>query len=292
LQAAKKLHEKWCIMRETIRLVIKNFFTHNVGKNAAALAYYLLFALFPLLIFVCNLLGVLDLNVHTVTQAMQQFLPKEVVGIVEVYLDYISNTSSHTLMWFALVFSIWFPTRAAKGLMEDVRRAYGLGKPEKPVAYTIRLLIYTVVFLAVIVLTLILSILGEQVLGYMNKLLPVNSPKMSDYLLSIWQYLRFLPIGLLMVVAIGVLYGASLDRRPPVKQILPGILAALFSWMIVSIAFSFYVENFANYSVIYGTLGAVVVLLVWLFLTAEILILGAEFNAALQRVREERKGEA
>jgi len=86
-----------------------------------------------------------------------------------------------------------------------------------------------------------------------------------------------------MLFSIGSLYSFALDKRPPVKKILPGIFGALLSWMVVSVGFSFYAENFANYSIIYGTLGAVMVLLVWLYMTALVLILGAELNAAIQK---------
>lgn len=103
--------------------------------------------------------------------------------------------------------------------------------------------------------------------------------------MTIWQYLRFIPVGMLMFAALGTLYAASLDKRQPWNEMLPGITVALVSWIVVSIGFSVYVENFANYSVIYGTLGAVVVLLMWLYMTAVILILGTELNAALQTVR-------
>lgn len=270
-----------------MRLLVKNFFNHDVGKSAAALAYYLLFALFPLLIFISNLLGLLDLNVNSIIDALQRFLPSDVVGLVESYLEHITHTSSHALMWFALVFSIWFPMRAAKGLMDDVRLAYHLDKPKKPVAYTIRQLIYTILLLVVMVLTLVLTVLGEHVLGFIIDLLPENTLNISDHLLSVWQYVRFIPVGLLMFVALGTLYAASMDKRQPVKTILPGIFAALLSWLIVSVGFSFYVENFANYSVIYGTLGAVIILLMWLYMSAVILILGAELNAALLTVRKE-----
>ena len=71
------------------------------------------------------------------------------------------------------------------------------------------------------------------------------------------------------------------DRKHRVRTVLPGVVLAMVVWLVVSIGFSVYVENFANYSVIYGTLGAVIVLLVWLYLTSFVLILGAEFNAAL-----------
>jgi len=271
--------------KQTVLLLIRNYSQHNVGKNAAALAYYLLFAIFPLLIFASNLLGLLKLDVFSITQTLSNFLPKDIVGLIESYLDYISHTSGHLLLWFSLVFSIWFPMRAVKGLMDDVRLAHHLSKPPNSLKYRLRQLIYTVVFLVVIILTLALSTLGEHVLGYIGRLLPENTPRISGFIPDFWQYLRFIPMALLMFAALGALYALSMDKRPPIKQILPGIIAALISWMVVSIGFSFYVENFAHYSLIYGTMGAMIVLLMWLYMTALVLILGAEFNAALTKIR-------
>ena len=272
-------------LKQTVLLLIRNYSQHNVGKNAAALAYYLLFAIFPLLIFASNLLGLLKLDVFSITQTLSNFLPKDIVGLIESYLDYISHTSGHLLLWFSLVFSIWFPMRAVKGLMDDVRLAHHLSKPPNSLKYRLRQLIYTVVFLVVIILTLALSTLGEHVLGYIGRLLPENTPRISGFIPDFWQYLRFIPMALLMFAALGALYAFSMDKRPPIKQILPGIIAALISWMVVSIGFSFYVENFAHYSLIYGTMGAMIVLLMWLYMTALVLILGAEFNAALTKIR-------
>ena len=272
-------------LKQTVLLLIRNYSQHNVGKNAAALAYYLLFAIFPLLIFASNLLGLLKLDVYAITQTLSNFLPKDIVGLIESYLDYISHTSGHLLLWFSLVFSIWFPMRAVKGLMDDVRLAHHLSKPPNSLKYRLRQLIYTVVFLVVIILTLALTTLGEHVLGYIGRLLPESTPRISGFIPDFWQYLRFIPMALLMFAALGALYAFSMDKRPPIRQILPGIIAALISWMIVSIGFSFYVENFAHYSLIYGTMGAMIVLLMWLYMTALVLILGAEFNAALTKIR-------
>lgn len=283
--------EKIKLFIPVLRLLVTNFFEHDVGKNAAALAYYLLFALFPLLIFISNVLGLLKLDISAIIQVLQRILPSDIVGLVETYLEYVSHTSSQVLLWFALVFSIWFPMRAAKGLMDDVRLAYHLDKPTDVVRYTVRQLAYTIVLLLVIGLTLVFSTLGKQVLGYINYLIPEQTMRISVYFIDIWQYLRFVPAGLLMYAALGTLYAASLDKRQPVKNFLPGMIVALSTWMIVSVGFSFYVENFANYSVIYGTLGAVIVLLMWLYMTAVILILGAELNAAIMDCVNNREAE-
>lgn len=283
------LNSNESVVKTTIYLLFQNFFQHNVSKNAAALAYYLLFALFPILIFISNLLGLLDLDISAIIDVLQQFLPKDIVELVQTYLDYVSENSNHAMLWFALVFSVWFPMRAVKGLMQDVRQAYHLGKPKRPIVYKIGQFEYTIVLLIVISLTLLLSILGEKVLLYISQLLPQRIFLLSTYLLGIWQYLRFALIAILMLTALGMLYEASLDKKQPMKQLLPGISMALISWLIVSIGFSFYVENFANYSFIYGTLGAVMVLLMWLYMTAVVLIMGAELNAILLDVNDSLK---
>lgn len=269
------------------KTLFTNFFDHSVSKNAAALAYYLLFALFPLLIFFSNLLGNLDFDIFSIVHTLDRFLPDAVVNIVESYLEYVSLNSSRTLMWFSLVFSVWFPLRAVKGLMDDVRRAYELPLPKNPFKYFIRQFIFTVVFLCVLILTFVLSTVGERLLFFLDRIIPENIFSISDSYIVLWQYLRFIIIALLMLGAIGILYLVSLDKRQKLKTVLPGILSAAVFWVILSIGFSYYVENFANYSVIYGTLGAIIVLLIWLYMTALILILGAELNSAIDKVQKE-----
>lgn len=290
-QPENKAKKKRLSPKKVLHLLFSRSFEHNVGKNAAALAYYLMFALFPLLIFVSNLLGLLELNISAIIKTLEHVFPSAVLGIVENYLDYISENSSQTLMWFSLIFSIWFPMRAAKGLMSDVRLAYGLKKPEHPIKYTIRQLIYTVVFLVVIVVTLFVTVMGENVLRYIKDTLLAGVFQMPDSLIGVWQYLRFLPAAVLMFAAIGALYALSVEPRQPIKNLLPGIFSAMLSWLVISIGFSFYVENFANYTLIYGALGAVIVLLMWLYMTAVILILGAELNAVLFTLRADREKE-
>lgn len=276
--------------KRTVIRVVRNVMDHNVMRNGASLAYYLLFALFPMLIFISNVLGMLDLNVATITTAMSRILPGDIVNLIGTYLEYVAENSSSTLMWFSLVFSIIFPMRAVSGLMDDVRTAYQLGKPKGRISYTIRQLIYTVLLIVVIGLTLLFSTVGQRVLNFLLDLIPdTGEIPVSRWMLTGWQYFRFLLVGVLMFAALGVLYALPQDHRQPVRDILPGVGVALVAWLLVSIIFSFYVENFASYSVIYGTLGAVIVLLMWLYITAVILILGAEFNAALRTVRAENK---
>ena len=273
-------------LKRTIRKTLTNVIEHDIQKSAAALTYNLLFALFPLLIFVSNLLGLLDLNVASITSALLPIMPDDVVYFLESYLNHITDNSSEALFWFSLVFTVWFPMRAVKGLMDDVRLAYGLGKPAKPVFYAIRQFLFTIVFLVIIIVLFLLALLGRRFVAWLgiNHVLQI-----PPILLNLWQYLRFALLAAIMFAVVGMLYAAAQDRKNRVGTIMPGVVLAMISWLLVSIGFSAYVENFGSYSVIYGTLGTVIVLLVWLYMTSFILILGAEFNASLMEVREELK---
>ena len=112
-----------------IYLMIQRYLRHNVGIQSAALAFYLLFTLFPLMIFVSALLGLLDLNVAGILEALREILPLEILEFIGVYLTYVGENPSPQLLLFGLFFSLYFPMRATNALMRSVRTAYHLGPP-------------------------------------------------------------------------------------------------------------------------------------------------------------------
>ncbi len=266
---------------------IERYFLHGVAQEAAALAYYLLFMIFPLLIFLSSLLGLLELDISGITNSLDALLPSGVVDVVESYLSYVSQTSSRTMLWFGLVFTIYFPMRAADCLMIAVRRAYHLPRPKNQVLYMMKVLLYTVFLLVTIALTLALVTVGRQALEFAGRFVVV-----PEAFIELWTDLRFLVLGGVMFGAVGLLYAAAQDSRQAARNVVPGALAALVGWMVVSAAFAFYVENFANYTVIYGALGTVIVLMMWLNLTALMLIMGAEINGVLNSLRGRRTPKA
>ena len=266
---------------------IERYFLHGVAQEAAALAYYLLFMIFPLLIFLSCLLGLLELDISGITNSLDALLPSGVVDVVESYLSYVSQTSSRTMLWFGLVFTVYFPMRAADCLMIAVRRAYHLPRPKNQVLYMMKVLLYTVFLLVTIALTLALVTVGRQALEFAGRFVVV-----PEAFIELWTDLRFLVLGGVMFGAVGLLYAAAQDSRQAARNVVPGALAALVGWMVVSAAFAFYVENFANYTVIYGALGTVIVLMMWLNLTALMLIMGAEINGVLNSLRGRRTPKA
>ena len=266
-----------------VYLLTRRYLRHNVGAQSAALAFYLLFMLFPFLIFLSALLGLLQLDVAGILRALGEFLPAQVVDVVEVYLTYVGSSPSPQLLVFGLVFSIYFPMRATNALMRSVRTAYHLG-PAHGVVQMLKTLVYTVLLIATIALTLVLMSVSDRLLAYCvaNFGLPV-------FIAELWAKLRFPLAAVVGYFALFLLYALAQDGRQPWRNIWPGTLAALTAWMGLSWLYAWYVEHIAHYSLLYGSIGTVIVLLIWLNLSATTLIMGAELNGTLISLRKETR---
>lgn len=261
-------------------LMVRRYLRHSVGAQAAALAFYLLFMIFPFLIFLSALLGLLQLDVAGILRALGEVMPREAVNLIGTYLSYVQENSSIRLAVFGLVFSVWFPMRAANTLMRSVRTAYRLGPPQTPIIHTIKSLLYTVMLLVTLSLTLVAVTVTDRILTW-----AVIKLHLPQFAASLWETLRFPVAGLAGFFALYSLYALAQDRRQSLKDIWPGTVFALGAWLGISWLYNFYVENFAHYSVLYGSIGTIIVLLIWLNLTAVVLIMGAEMNGVLMQMR-------
>ena len=263
-------------------LLTQRYLRHSVGIQAAALAFYLLFMIFPLLIFVSALLGLLDLDVAGIERALVEFLPREAVGLITAYLSHVGANPSPRLMVFGLVFSIYFPMRATNSLMRSVRTAYHLGPPRGTGKHLLKALFYTVVLIVSIALTLVVLTVGDRVLWY-----AVEHFRLPVLVADTWARLRFPVVAVAGYFVLYFLYALAQDQRRPWRDIYPGTLAALAGWMGLSLLYSLYVDRIAHYSALYGSIGAVIVLLIWLYLSAVVLIMGAELNGTLISLRKD-----
>ena len=256
--------------------MIRRYYVHDVARDSAALTYYLLFAIFPLLIFVSTLLGVLELDIASITAVLAPILPSDVVDIIRTYLEYVAANQSRQLLWFSLVFSIWFPMRSTGCLMHSLRKAFGRSAPENILLGQLRTLLFTIWMIFVIGLTLALVVVGRRALYFLSCFLPL-----SETFISVWGYLRFIILGLVMAISLGILYQLALGQRRPLREVLPGVGSSLAAWLLLSMAFSYYVENMARYAQLYGSIATIVVVLLWLYMSGQVLILGAELSASL-----------
>lgn len=264
-------------------LMLRRYLNHNVAIQGAALAFYLLFTIFPLLIFLNALLGLMHMDFTRILENAAKVFPKQAVEFAETYLNYVGQKPSMQLLLFGLFFSIYFPMRATNTLMRAVRTAYHLGPPRTAARHTLKTLLYTLVLIVSLAAMLTLLTVGDLALDYGVAHLNLSA-KAAEW----WSRLRFPLVTLLMYFALYILYAMTQDARQPQKNLFPGALVSLLCWILASYLYSVYVEKFAAYSVLYGSIGTVIALLVWLYLTGTVLILGAELNGTLISLRKDK----
>ena len=194
-----------------IRDLIDRYYAHDVARDGAALTYYLLFAIFPLLVFVSTLVGLMDLDIEETLTAMSRILPEQVLGIVGSYLEYVSTSPSRQLLVFSLIFSVWFPLRATSCLMHSVRKAYGVPQPPSMIGGTLRNLIFTLWLIVTIAASIVLTTVGRRALQFVSGLIHI-----PDQFINVWETLRFAVLGvimLLVLVPLTVLVFSRFDRK-------------------------------------------------------------------------------
>lgn len=265
-----------------IRKLFVRYMEDQVGMKSAAMAYYLLFTLFPLLVILSTMIGSFHIDYDSLQAVLVHFLPASMVELITEYVQYVSQNYNHVIMVFSIVFSIYFPYRVVKRLMADVRRSFHQDPPKMTLAYGVKMLVCTILFPLTIFFCLLLIVLGHNVLSFFLNLFLPGTVRVSEVLLNIWQYARFVLAAFVMSAALTLLYEFSLDHMVPVKKLMQGIFYAVCVWIVASILFSVYVESYAHYSVIYGTFGVMIILLLWLYMTSVIFIMGSEYNGLKQ----------
>lgn len=284
-QAAKKFHSK--IQKNpffgAVFQVVIRCFHHNIFGMAAEQAYYLLFSFMPLIIFGSSLISLLNIDT-TQFASFAKMIPEDVMALARTYYEYIKEIKSPTLMYTGLALSIYFVSSAMRSLMRSLDIAYDVKKGRHPVKQFIISFFFAIIFLVIILFSLLLMLAG----GYIIQFIVDLFPQFANFQATI-QLLRFVVMIFPIWVSLFLLYLFAPNRKLTVRSALPGALFSTVIWMAVSVFFSFYVTNMGNYSFLYGSLGAIIVLMLWLYITGMIFILGGELSFVLMIRREEKK---
>ena len=175
-------------MKNTVR----GYITKDVGKRAASLTYYLLFAIFPFLVALISILGLLHLPMISLEGEAAAFLPADVITLLNRTITHMTEASNGAIFTFGVVFALWFPFRAVRNMTEEVSDIYG---GEKPTHHTLRVLLLAIFILFLIPAMLFLMIIGDSVLNYVAQFLPITVE-----FISFWTKARFLSMGFALII--------------------------------------------------------------------------------------------
>jgi membrane protein len=245
---------------------------------AAQLAYYFLLALVPAIVFVAALASYFPARViDTLLATLAPVAPTEVLTILRDQLSALAEGQDTGLLTFGLAMALWSSSAAMTSLTDAINRAYDL-EDTRP-WWRIRLVgMGLTIFLAVFVLGAVAIVMaGPSLIDAL-----VGRWGGTAALATMWKWLQWPIAAVLIAFSIGVIYYVSPDADQDWEWVTPGAALATVLWAVASLAFKIYLTHFADYNATYGSLGGVIVLMLWLYLTGLALVVGAEMNSEIE----------
>lgn len=251
----------------------------NVQIVSAGVAFYFFLAIFPTIVAAVSIYTlVLDPDrIEEQVSHLQLFLPEQAFGMLNNFLDPILEQSNHEIGWglaISILISIWSSNKGTNALFKGVNIAYDENDTRNFVKKNLLTLLFT---------------LGGVVLGFVSLLIVIFFPLLvknlgvSPRIEHILTWLRWVILGLFLILALSMVYKIAPNRRSPrFMWVSWGAILGTIVWLGGSMAFSWYVGNFGSYDDLYGSFAAVAILMLWLFLTAFIVLMGAEINSEME----------
>lgn len=249
-----------------------------VGLVSAGVAFYAFLAIFPAIMALISIYG-LATDPHQIESQLRQIssmMPKEAFDILQRRIENFIQTYSNSLgvsTVIGLVFSIWSANKGTKSLFKGVDIAYDTVNDRGFFRQILLAFIFTVFGTILLALSMALIVGFPAMVGSLD--LPANIENLIDWL-------RWPVLAIIVAFFLCLVYQHAPARpSPKLKWVVIGAVISTVLWLLASWGFSFYVSHFASYGEIYGSVSAVVVMLLWLFITSFIVLLGAEINSEI-----------
>jgi membrane protein len=258
------------------------FSEDDMMTYAAAVSYQVFFSLFPFIIFLLALLGLLHLKpvFDFLLQQSKTVMPQSAFGMVQGITKQVQDQVSGGVMSIGVILALWSASSAVRMAMHALNVAYDV--EDRPAWKKLPLsVLYTLILATLLIVAAALMFMGPKLVEPILQAIGLGS--LAGLFLTIWTWARIPVAVVLLMLAVALIYWLFPNVRQPFRFITPGAVLAVIVWIVASLAFSFYVANFSSYSATYGALASVVVLLLYFFISAAILLLGAEINAESYR---------
>lgn len=248
----------------------------DILGNAAQVAFYFSFALFPLLLFLMSLLGIILSDKAELQKELflilAQVMPSSAFDLVKTTLDEVTSGASGGKLTIGILITLWSASAGIDTLRGTLNEVYNLTETRSWMRAKLTSLALTVGIGVLILITLAIIVYGSQMI---DSVLPIDSPLLLEGI-------ELIVALALLLLAFALLYNFAPNHEPwEWKWITPGAVIGVVLWLILSGAFRVYLYYFDSYAATYGSLGAMIILLLWLYLTALVILIGGAINAIL-----------
>ena len=250
--------------------------------RAAQLSYYALLALFPALIFLTALMGLFSVEsfMPELMSYLRNVLPADALSMVQRFLTQIAEGSGANILSFGALGALWASSSGVTAIMDALNVVFGVKEDRRPF-WRVRLIaiLLTIGLAGFVILSLALVLYGPTIGQWI-----ADRMGFGTAFTWMWNVLQWPTIVGLMLIVVAAIYYICPDRRyKRWRWITPGSLFAVLMWLLVSLGFKAYVDNFGDYNKVYGSIAGVIVLMLWFYWGGMVLLLGGEINAEIEK---------
>jgi membrane protein len=264
---------------ELLKRTVKETQTDNGLGLAAQLAYYFFLALFPALLFLLALASFLPAQdlIARVVGMLQGVAPPDVIGIIREQIVKITADSQGGLLTFGVAAALWSSSAAMVALIDSLNRVYDVEDSRSWWKQRLTAILLTIGVALFIIVSVALVVAGPEMAELVAQRVGLGTAFEWTWKIAQWPV-----VFLLVATAIGLVYYFAPDVDQDFVFLTPGSLLATLLWLVASLGFRIYVVNFGNYNETYGAVGAVMVLMLWLYISGLVIIIGGEMNAEIE----------
>ena len=263
--------------------LIKKIFKDDIIGNGAQLAYFLMLAFIPFLIFLITLIGKSRISSDDLLMFLSTIMPKTSFELIKTTIGTIIDTQRSDVMWGSIIFAIWVSSSGFGAVIKGLNMSYDVQETRSYILRKFLSIVYTLLLAWTIAMTLLLFVFG----GVIEKFIILKLH--HQFLINIFWYAgRYSIILIVMFIIFLFLYNVTPCKRLGWKEVMPGAIFTTIGWIVTSLIFTFYVNNFNNYARIYGGLSAVFAIMIWLFISSLTLLVGGELNAYIIEYKKKK----
>jgi len=261
-----------------LRIAFWRAFEHDAFGVAKGAAFSAILTFFPAILVLASVLSLSrssELFVREIFRAIGRILPEGTSATIAQYMTGAKSAQTKFLVWTSIL-TLWTASGIMISWMEGFRKAYQMPKIWGLVKE--RLIAFQLVVLAGFPMGFasFLVVFGNQIERW--TIFHVGH-ELTPYILGLWTAMRWIIATLTSIAVIGLVYHHGVPRTQPWHRVLPGSVVATILWVFVTVLFGWYLRRYANYDVIYGSVGTAIAILIWLYLVSMVVLVGAEFNA-------------
>ena len=268
-----------------LKNISKKLNYNEVNSKATEMSFYILLSIFPFLIFTISMAVYLpQLQLNKSIDIIQSIIPESAFHIVLPIINSAIDNKSLSLLILSFVFTLWTSSRAIRSLIRWMNKSYNVKESRSFINVFIISLIFKISIFVIIFSSTILLVFGELIGYFIFGLIGLN--KVFMY---IWNILRYV-VGISTFIIILInLYKFTPNKKILTNDVLPGSIVATLVYLVISLAYSYYTNNFSNYNIIYGSIGGIIILITWLYLSSWSILIGHEVNVRLYFRRYKNK---